>query len=285
VPGLQGSLIVSDGKVILVGAGPGAPDLITLRGVEALRHADVVLYDRLTHPGLLAHAPADAERVYCGRAPGAPGDDRQESIHDLMVRHARAGRVVVRLKGGDPFVFGRGGEEMIALAEAGVAFEVIPGVTSSIGVPGTAGIPVTHRGVSAAFAVFAAHEADDAPGPSVDWHVAARIPTAIFLMGVERLPTIVAKLTAHGRRVDTPVAVIERGTLDDQRVTIGTLGTILARAKDVRPPATIIVGDVVSVRETVLALQSGEPAWQVAAALSPREVISARAGAADRRRA
>ena len=276
---------MSEGKVVLVGAGPGAPDLITLRGVEALRRADVVLYDRLTHPALLEHAPSDAERVYCGRAPGAPGDDRQESIHDLMVRHARAGRVVVRLKGGDPFVFGRGGEEMLALAEAGVAFEVIPGVTSSIGVPGTVGIPVTHRGVSAAFAVFAAHEAEDAAGPAVDWHVAARIPTAVFLMGVERLPTIVAKLTAHGRRVDTPVAVIERGTLDEQRVTIGTLGTILARTKDVRPPATIVVGDVVSVRESVLALQSGEPAWQVAAALAPREVRQERAASGTSRRA
>ncbi|AMY08936.1 Uroporphyrinogen-III C-methyltransferase [Luteitalea pratensis] len=276
---------MSEGKVVLVGAGPGAPDLITLRGVEALRRADVVLYDRLTHPALLEHAPGDAERIYCGRAPGAPGDDRQESIHDLMVRHARAGRVVVRLKGGDPFVFGRGGEEMLALAEAGVAFEVVPGVTSSIGVPGTAGIPVTHRGISAAFAVFAAHEADDAAGPAVDWHVAARIPTAVFLMGVERLPIIVARLTAHGRRVDTPIAVIERGTLDGQRVTIGTLGNILARTKDVRPPATIVVGDVVSVRESVLALQSGEPAWQVAAALAPREVEPTRAASATRRRA
>jgi uroporphyrin-III C-methyltransferase len=285
VPGLQGSLNVNDGKVILVGAGPGAPDLITLRGVEALRRADVLLYDRLTHPALLEHAPAHAERVYCGRAPGAPGDDRQESIHDLMVRHARAGRVVVRLKGGDPFVFGRGGEEMIALAEAGVAFEVVPGVTSSIGVPGTAGIPVTHRGVSAAFAVFAAHEADDAPGPAVDWHVAARIPTAVFLMGVERLPTIVARLTAHGRRADTPVAVIERGTFEDQRITIGTLGTILARARDVRPPATIVVGDVVTVRETVLALQSGQPAWQVAATLAPREVAPTRLATRTRRHA
>jgi uroporphyrin-III C-methyltransferase len=275
---------VSEGKVILVGAGPGAPDLITVRGVEALRRADVVLYDRLTHPALLEHAPAGAERVYCGRAPGAPGDDRQESIHDLMVRHAHQGRVVVRLKGGDPFVFGRGGEEMLALAEAGVAFEVVPGVTSSIGVPGSVAIPVTHRGVSAAFAVFAAHEADDAPGPAVDWHVAARIPTAIFLMGVERLATIVAKLTAHGRRVDTPIAVIERGTLDEQRVTIGTLGTILARARDARPPATIIVGDVVSVRETVLALQSGEPAWPVAASLAPREHLVARSGVGHARR-
>jgi uroporphyrin-III C-methyltransferase len=277
--------MVNEGKDILVGAGPGAPDLITLRGAEALRRADVVLYDRLIHPALLDHAADGAERVYCGRAPGAPGDDRQESIHDLMVRHARAGRIVVRLKGGDPFVFGRGGEEMLALAEAGVAFEVIPGVTSSIGVPGTAGIPVTHRGVSAAFAVFAAHEAEDAPGPAVDWHVAARIPTAVFLMGVERLPTIVAKLTAHGRRIDTPVAVIERGTLDDQRVTVGTLATILSRTKDVRPPATIVVGDVVSVRESVLALQSGAPAWQVAAALAPQEVEPARGASGIRRRA
>jgi uroporphyrin-III C-methyltransferase len=275
---------VSEGKVVLVGAGPGAPDLITIRGVEALRRADVVLYDRLTHPSLLDYAPKSAERIYCGRAPGAPGDDRQECIHDLMVRHARLGRVVVRLKGGDPFVFGRGGEEMLALAEAGVAYEVIPGVTSSIGVPGSVGIPVTHRGVAAAFAVFAAHEADDAPGPAVDWHVAARIPTAVFLMGVERLPTIVAKLTAHGRRVDTPIAVIERGTLDEQRVTIGTLGTILARARDVRPPATIVVGDVVSVRETVLALQSGEPAWPVAASLAPREHHIERTAAAGTRR-
>jgi len=267
---------VNQGKVILVGAGPGAPDLITLRGVDALRRADVVLYDRLTHPDLLDHVRPDAERVYSGRAPGSPGDDRQEHIHDLMVRHARAGRIVVRLKGGDPFVFGRGGEEMLALAEAGVAFEVVPGVTSSISAPGAAGIPVTHRGISAAFAVFAAHEADDAMGPAVDWHVAARIPTAVFLMGVERLATIVAKLTAHGRRIDTPVAVIERGTLDEQRVTIGTLGTILVRARGARPPATIVVGEVVSVRESILALQSGAPAWQVAAALAPRHVPSAR---------
>ncbi len=276
---------MNEGKVVLVGAGPGAPDLLTIRGVEALRGADVVLYDRLTHPALLDHAPAHAERIYCGRAPGAPGDNRQESIHDLMVRHARAGRVVVRLKGGDPFVFGRGGEEMLALAEAGVAFEVVPGVTSSIGVPGVAGIPVTHRGVAAAFAVFAAHEADDAPEPTVDWHVAARIPTAVFLMGVERLPAIVAKLTAHGRRVDTPIAVIERGTFEEQRVTVGTLGTILARTRDVRPPATIVVGDVVSVRESVLALQSGAPAWPVAAALAPRAVAATPARSVHRRRA
>ena len=274
---------MAEGKVLLVGAGPGAPDLITLRGLEALRRADVVLYDRLTHPDLLAHAPAHAERIYCGRAPGAPGTDRQARIHALMIRYASEGRVVVRLKGGDPFVFGRGGEEMLALAEAGIAFEVVPGVSSSVGVPGSVGIPVTHRGVASSFAVFAAHEAHDAAGPAVDWHVAARAETAVFLMGVERLPTIVQQLVAHGRRADSPIAVIEQGTWDGQRVTTGTLRTILARARNAQPPATIVVGDVVSVRETVRALQDGHADWQVAASLSPREHVPAHATPTRRR--
>lgn len=255
------------GKVWLVGAGPGAPDLLTMRAVQALRDADVVLYDRLTQPAVLDYARPDAERIYCGRAPGAPGTDRQARIHALMVEHASQGRCVVRLKGGDPFVFGRGGEEMLALAEAGVDFEVVPGVTSSVGVPGSAWIPVTHRGVSAAFAVFAAHEADDAMGPAVDWTVAARVPTAVFLMGVERLPVIVKQLIAHGRAASTPVAVIEQGTLESQRITTGTLRTILSRARDAQPPATVVVGDVVSVRDAVLAMQQGEPAWSATAPL------------------
>jgi len=270
--------------VYLVGAGPGDPGLLTVRGARVLARAEVVVFDRLSVSSLLDLAPAAAERISVGKAPGH-AEVSQEDINKLLVERGLAGQQVVRLKGGDPFVFARGGEEAAALLEAGVAFEVVPGVTSSIGVPGTAGIPVTHRGISAAFAVFAAHEADDAAGPAVDWHVAARIPTAVFLMGVERLPTIVAKLTTHGRRVDTPIAVIERGTFEEQRVTIGTLANILARTKDVRPPATIIVGDVVSVRESVLALQSGAPAWQVAAALAPREVAPALAVSDARRRA
>ena len=268
---------MAGGKVLLVGAGPGSPDLITVRGVAALQRADVVLYDRLTHPALLDYAPAHAERVYSGRAPGAPGDDRQERIHRLMIAHARQGRIVVRLKGGDPFVFGRGGEEMLALAEAGVDFEVVPGVTSSIGVPGTSFVPVTHRGLAASFAVFAAHEAEDSDRPPVDWQVAARVETAVFLMGVERLPTIVRQLIAHGRAARTPVAIIERGTFEEQRVTTGTLRTILARAKDVQPPATIVVGDVVAVREAVLALQAGRPAWEATAALSAPVPVPVRA--------
>ena len=244
---------MADGKVLIVGAGPGAPDLITVRGLRALEQADVVLYDRLTHPALLDYAPAAAERIYTGRAPGAAGTDRQARIHRLMIEHAQRGRVVVRLKGGDPFVFGRGGEEMLALAEAGVPFEVVPAVSSSIAAPEAALIPVTHRGVAAAFAVFAAHEAEETV-PAIDWEIAARIPTAVFLMGVERLPTIVDRLIAHGRRPGTPIAVVERGTLETQRVVTGTLRTILARAADVTPPATVVVGEVVGVRGQVLAL-------------------------------
>lgn len=242
---------MAEGKVLLVGAGPGAPDLIAVRGVDALRQADVVLYDRLTHPALLDYAPPHAERIYCGRAPGAPGVNRQTRIHQLMIHHACLGRVVVRLKGGDPFVFGRGGEEMMALAEAGVPFEVVPGVTSSVGVPGLARIPVTHRGVAAAFGVFAAHEADDASRPAVDWEVAARMPTAVFLMGVERMGTIVEQLIAHGKPADTPVAVIQAGTLEQEQVFTGTLDTILGLAWHVQPPATVVVGQVVAIRDVV----------------------------------
>jgi uroporphyrin-III C-methyltransferase len=175
----------------------------------------------------------------------------------MLVQFARNGDVVVRLKGGDPFVFGRGGEEALALASAGVPFEVIPGISASIAVPEAAFIPVTHRGVAASFAVFAGHEASDASVSGTDWEIAARIPTAVFLMGVERLPTIVAELLAHGRRNSTPVALIEHGTLSDQRVIIGTLGDILVRAADARPPSTVIVGDVVRVREAVLAELTG----------------------------
>jgi uroporphyrin-III C-methyltransferase len=244
------------GKVFLVGAGPGDPELITVRGVNALRQADVVMYDRLAHPALLDYAPQDAERIYVGRAPGDPrssrGRNRQGHINRMLIQHACGGSIVVRLKGGDPFVFGRGGEEALALSEAGVPFEVIPGVSASIAVPEAAFIPVTHRGVATSFAVFAGHEAGDASVSGTDWEIAARIPTAIFLMGVERLPAIVAELLAHGRRTDTPVALIEQGTLVNQRVITGTLDNIILRASDARPPATVVVGDVVSIREAIL---------------------------------
>ena len=236
------------GTVFLVGAGPGAPDLITVRGVEVLKKADVVLYDRLTHPSLLDHAPAHALRTYAGRAAGEPGGDRQARIHEQLIAHARAGRTVVRLKGGDPFVFGRGGEEILALAAEGVPFEVVPGVSAAIAVPATARVPVTHRGLSTAFGVFTGHDAADSAGSSTDWALAARMPTAVFMMGALHLAAIVERLLAHGRSPDTPAIAIEQGTLPDQRVHGGTLRQVLRVAGDVAPPAILVVGDVVSLR-------------------------------------
>ena len=241
-------------KVYLVGAGPGDPGLITVRAVEILRRADVVLYDRLINPMLLGYAPPTAECIYVGKEPGHPGKFRQKEIHDQLIRHARLGKLVVRLKGGDPFVFGRGGEEAIALAEAGIAFEVVPGISSSIAAAAAAHIPVTHRKVSGGFAVFAGQEAEDREGDRIPWKAAAHIPTAIFLMGVERLPLIVRRLIEEGRNPETPIAVVANGTLPNQKVVTGTLSTIGDLVGEILPPAAIIVGEVVNVREELLGL-------------------------------
>ncbi|HEX9943230.1 MAG TPA: uroporphyrinogen-III C-methyltransferase [Thermoanaerobaculia bacterium] len=242
------------GIVYLVGAGPGDPRLITVLGLDRLRRADVVVYDRLVSPELLNEAPSWAERVFVGKAPGDHAC-RQEEINALLVRHARAGRTVVRLKGGDPFVFGRGAEEALACAEAGVPWEVIPGVSSAVGVPARAGIPVTHREVAGGFAVVTGHCAE---GDRQDWAALARTDTLVVLMGLSRLPEIAAHLLFHGRGADTPVAVIAQGTLPQERVVAATLGTIageVARA-GLRAPATIVVGEVVRVRERLLAAGS-----------------------------
>jgi uroporphyrin-III C-methyltransferase len=236
------------GRVILVGAGPGDPELITLKAVRALAQADVVLYDRLAHPALLDHAPAHAERIDVGKAPGAGGTPKQHAINALLIAHARAGRVVVRLKGGDPFVFGRGGEEMLALRAEGIDVEVIPGISSAIAAAEAAQIPVTHRHIANAFGVFTAHGAAEGGDTGVDWAAAARMPTAVFMMGVEALPVICAQLIAHGRAAETPVAVIENGTLPTQRVIIGTLASIAALCTDVQPPAVVVAGEVVRLR-------------------------------------
>lgn len=237
-----------EGVVYLVGAGPGDPELITVRGLACLRQADVVIYDRLVHPSLLDEAPAWAERIFVGKASGRH-TMRQDDINALMIERARAGQVVVRLKGGDPFVFGRGGEEMVACLKAGVRCEVVPGVTSAISVPASASIPVTYRGVASAFAVVTAHRADILD--EVDWEALARVDTLVVLMGVKRLPHVVSMLRQHGRAAETPVAVVERGTLPQQRVITGTLANIVQRARqaDVRPPATIVIGNVVRLRE------------------------------------
>lgn len=252
------------GKVYLIGAGPGAPDLLTLRAYRVLQEADILLYDRLVHPEVVAMATS-AEKIFVGKNKGDDMQKRQERIFALMIGHAQAGRTVVRLKGGDPFVFGRGGEELMVLAEAGVTGEVVPGISSSVAAPEAALVPVTYRGISASFGVFAGQPGTRNPA-YIDWTAAARIGTAVFLMGVERLETIVAKLIEHGRSEDTPVALIERGTLPEQKVATGTLADIVERAAHIAAPATIVVGEVVRVRERLLALQqlSGETQWVAA---------------------
>ena len=187
------------GLVYLVGAGPGDAELITMKAVRCLREAEVVVYDRLADPRILDHAPAEAERIYVGKA-SSQHTMRQGDINQLLVRLAKAGKTVVRLKGGDPYVFGRGGEEVLALVEAGQAFEVVPGITSAIAVPSYAGIPVTHRGVAASFAVVTGHEDPDKTKSSLRWReLATAVDTLIFLMGVENLPYITKQLIDNGR--------------------------------------------------------------------------------------
>jgi len=240
------------GAVYLVGAGPGDPGLITAKGLEILRSADVVVYDRLVAPSLLAEAPPGAERVFVGKRPHSSGADlAQSEINALLVERARRGLTVVRLKGGDPFVFGRGAEECEALRAAGVRFRVVPGVTSAIAVPAAAGIPVTHRRLASAFAVVTGHECEGVS--NLDWQSLARVPTLVVLMGLSALPEITARLLEHGADPDTPAAVIASGTLPDQRVVVATLATLAARVAEegLEPPATVVVGEVVRVREVL----------------------------------
>jgi uroporphyrin-III C-methyltransferase len=236
--------------VSIVGAGPGDPGLLTVRALERLRAAEVVVYDRLVEPRLLDEAPADAERIYVGKEAQRHGIP-QDEINALLVCLGVAGRRVVRLKGGDPFVFGRGGEEAAALAAAGVPFEIVPGISSAIAVPAYAGIPVTHRTAASSFAVVTGHEDPSRPNSRLDWGALARIDTLVFLMSVGGLPRIADTLIAHGRDSDTPAAAIEWGTREQQRTIVGTLATLpcLVAAAGLGAPATIVVGDVVRLRE------------------------------------
>ena len=229
--------------VYLVGAGPGDPGLLTVRGDEVLRAADVVVFDRLSVASLLDLAPARAERINVGKLPGHPSVP-QEQINELLVEHGRSGRSVVRLKGGDPFVFARGGEEALALMAAGIAFEVVPGITSAIGVPAYAGIPVTMRHSSELFTVVTGHEDPD-KGGELDWEAVARLGgTIVVLMGVGRLPKIVGRLRSGGLAADTPVAVVRWGTRPEQATLRATLGTVLDHLEDIRSPSTIVIGRV-----------------------------------------
>ncbi len=244
---------MASGFVSLVGAGPGDPGLLTVKGLQRLREAEVVLYDRLIDPSLVDHAPASAERIYVGKEAQRHALTQTE-INALLVARGLAGKRVVRLKGGDPFVFGRGGEELEALHAVGVAFEVVPGITSAVAAAAYAGIPVTHRGYTSSFAVVTGHEDPTKPDTSIDWpHLAKAAGTLVFLMGVENLPSIVAKLMEHGRDAATPVALVRHGTWADQEVVTGTLATIAGQLQGRRfpPPAVIVVGEVVSLRETL----------------------------------
>jgi uroporphyrinogen III methyltransferase / synthase len=225
------------GRVLLVGAGPGAPDLITVRGLECLRRAEVVLYDDLADRSLLEEAPAAAERIWVGKqSPGAV--TTQEQICRLLVERAGGGRMVVRLKGGDPFVFGRGGEEAEALVAAGIPFEVVPGVSAAVAVPAFAGIPLTQRHVADSFEVSTGHAPEEQHGR-----------TAVVLMVVKRLADNVARLRRGGYDGALPAALIERGTQAGQRTVVATLDTIVDAATDIEPPAVLVVGEVVSLRE------------------------------------
>jgi uroporphyrin-III C-methyltransferase len=231
------------GIVYIVGAGPGDPELITVRGDRVLRRSDVVVYDRLVHPTLVRRARAVAERVFVGKTPGHGA--RQDAINALLIDRARRGLRVTRLKGGDPFVFGRGGEEAEALRAAGVRFEVVPGITSAVAVPAYAGIPVTHRRLGSAFAVVTGHEC--AGASDLDWAALARIPTVVVLMGHRSLEQIATQLMTHGAAPLTPAAVVSRGGTPDQHVVVATLHRIAsaASAANLKPPSVFVVGQVV----------------------------------------
>src|SRR5512138_1449988 len=220
-PFMPDDLTLTPGIVYIVGGGPGDPGLITVKGLACLHRADVVLHDRLIAPELLDEVPAYAEVIDVGKEPKRHRRSQQE-INDLLIEKARAGKIVVRLKGGDPFVFGRGGEECQALAQAGIRYEVVPGVSSAIAAPAYAGIPVTQRGVNTAFTVVTGHTADS----SIDWEAVACTGTIVFLMGVEHLPEIIRQLVRYGRPLDTPAAVIQEGTTQRQLVVTGTLADI-----------------------------------------------------------
>lgn len=236
------------GRVYLTGAGPGDIELMTVKALRVVKEADVIIYDRLANPEILEEAKSGCEFVYVGKEDGRhimPQDDINEVIYQNALKHEN----VVRLKGGDPFVFGRGGEEAIYLLERGIKFDIIPGITSAISGPAYAGIPVTHRGVSVSFRVVTGHESPHKKESQIPWETFKTDDTIVFLMGLHNLPKISKKLIEIGKASDYPVAVISKGTTKEQSVVIGTLENIVEKAKDVPTPALIVVGKVVLLRE------------------------------------
>jgi uroporphyrinogen III methyltransferase / synthase len=241
------------GKVFLVGAGPGDPGLITVKGLECIKQADVIIYDFLASEVLLKHASKNSEIIYVGKK-GSDHTFSQETINALIVEKAETGSTVIRLKGGDPFIFGRGGEEAEVLIRAGIPFEIVPGVTSAIAAPAYAGIPLTHRKFASTVAFVTGHEDPTKNKSNIDWASLAKgIGTIVFLMGVKNLPQITERLISHGMHPDTPAALIRWGTTAKQVTVTGTLDTIveLKNAADIKPPAVFIVGHVVGLREKI----------------------------------
>ena len=235
------------GKVFLVGAGPGDYKLLTIKAFELLKEADVVIYDRLVSKSILKLAPKSAEKIYVGKSSRKHALP-QEKITELLIKTALEGKKVIRLKGGDPFLFGRGGEEAEALADQGVDFEVVPGVTSAIAAPAYAGIPLTHRDYASSVAIITGHRAENAER-SVNWaDIAGSVDTIVILMGVGELESIANQLIEGGLNPNTPVALIEWGTLKQQRSITGKIGTIAKEAekKNVKPPSVIVIGEVVN---------------------------------------
>jgi uroporphyrin-III C-methyltransferase len=242
------------GSVYLVGAGPGAPDLITMRGLRILRSADVVLHDSLISYELLKEAHSAASIISVGKRGYCVGSTKQETINEALVRLAREGQSVCRLKCGDPCVFGRGGEEAEALAEAGIPFEIVPGVTSAIGACAAAGIPLTHRAAGQAVVFVTGHHDPDSPDCTLDWDALSRLPGVVFYMAVRHVAKIAARLCEKGMPRDTPAALIESATLPNQRILIGDLAGIGRQAEDITGPAVFVVGEVVRYRERLLGL-------------------------------
>jgi len=234
--------------VYLTGAGPGDLELLTIKALRVVREADVIIYDRLANPDILKEAKDGCEFIYVGKK-DSHHSLPQEEINEVIYQNALKYENVVRLKGGDPLVFGRGGEEGIYLREREVAFEFIPGITSAIAVPEYAGIPVTHRGVSVSFRVVTGHESKNKEHSQITWENFKSDDTIVFLMGLHRLKTIAKKLIEIGKPVDYPVAVISKGTTPDEKTVIGTLENIWEQAKDLPTPALIVVGEVVTLRE------------------------------------
>jgi len=263
------------GKVYLVGAGPGHPDLLTVRAVRLIQAADVIVYDRLIQAEILGLAKPTAEKIFMGKFLGQHAS-RQEDIHELLVRKSREGKTVVRLKGGDPFLFGRGGEEAEYLVDHGVEFEVVPGVSSCLSAPLSVGIPVTHRDVASSVAIVTGHNSTGNHS-RIDWQALSKVDTLVILMGVHNVEHIVRALMAAGRPMDTPAAMVQMAFWPGQHIVVGTLATIsdAVRRAHVEAPATLVIGEVVSLHQKLKQASPGMAyEWQrsLSAMLAPLNV-------------